>query len=100
MPRRLIERIRDARRRVIEMYGYSCEYCDGTVKERVEAREVFKHKNGFVMLENVPIGICDHCGYRYYNSRVLKRVEEIAEGKQVPMRTESIPVARYIYGAA
>lgn len=76
------------------MYGYRCEYCEGTVKEQRVEREVVKHKNGFVMLENVPVGICDTCGYRYYHSTILKRVEEIAEGKRAPTRTESIPVAQ------
>lgn len=75
------------------MYNYKCEYCEGTVKERTVARESFKHKSGFVILEDVPIGICDRCGYRYYHSTVLQRVEEIASGKKVPERTEIIPVA-------
>lgn len=75
------------------MYGYKCEYCEGTVKELLIEKEVFKHKNGFVMLENVPIGVCDRCGYRYYHSTILRRVEEIAEGKLVPERTVAIPVA-------
>ena len=76
------------------MYGYSCEYCEGTVKELLVKKEVFKHKNGFVMLENVPVGICDKCGYRYYHSTILKRVDEIAVGKRAPARTEHIPVAQ------
>ncbi len=75
------------------MYGYKCEYCGGTVRERLVKKEVFKHKIGFVMLEDVPVGICDRCGYRYYHSTILRRVEEIAEGRQVPERTEAIPVA-------
>jgi len=75
------------------MYGYKCEYCEGTVKERIVEKEIFKHKTGFVMLENVAVGICDQCGYRYYHSSILKKVEEIAEGKQLPERTEAIPVA-------
>jgi len=75
------------------MYGYKCECCGGTVKERLVEREAFKHRKGFVILENVPVGICDRCGYRYYHSTILRRVEEIAEGKIVPERTESIPVA-------
>ncbi len=82
------------------MYGYNCEYCDGIVRERIVEKEVFKHKKGFVMLENVPIGICDQCGYRYYNSKIMKKVNEIAEGKQMPARTEPIPVARYVYEMA
>lgn len=75
------------------MYDYKCEYCEGTVKKRIVGREAFKHKTGFVILEDVPIGICDSCGYRYYHSTVLRRVEEIATGKKVPERTEVIPVA-------
>jgi YgiT-type zinc finger domain-containing protein len=60
------------------MYGYKCEYCDGIVQERVVEREAFKHRLGFVILENVPIGVCNKCGYRYYHSSLLHRVEEIA----------------------
>ncbi|MDQ1271685.1 MAG: hypothetical protein QG591_315 [Planctomycetota bacterium] len=78
------------------MYGYKCEYCDGVVKERIIKKEVFKHKNGFVMLEDVPVGVCDECGYRYYHSSILKIVEEIANGKRSPERTEVIPVAHLV----
>ena len=78
------------------MYGYKCEYCDGVVKERIIKKEVFKHKNGFVMLEDVPVGVCDECGYRYYHSSILKIVEEIANGKRSPERTELIPVAHLV----
>ena len=41
------------------MYGYKCEYCDGIVRQRVVEHEAFKHRAGFVILENVPIGVCD-----------------------------------------
>ncbi len=82
------------------MYDYSCEYCEGTVKERLIKKEVFKHKRGFIMLENVPVGVCDQCGYRYYHSSILKIVDEIAEGKRTTKRIEPIPVDQYIYGVA
>ncbi len=74
------------------MYGYKCEYCEGTVQKRLVKKEVFKRKNGSVMIENVPVGICNKCGYRYFHSTILHKVEEIAEGKQVPERTETIPM--------
>ena len=61
--------------------------------EKLVARETFKHRKRFVILENVPVGVCDKCGSRYYHSTILQTVEEIAEGKQIPERTESIPVA-------
>jgi len=77
------------------MYGYKCEYCDGIVQERVVEREAFKHRLGFVILENVPIGVCNKCGYRYYHSTLLHRVEEIAARKKSPERMELVPVAAF-----
>ena len=75
------------------MYGYKCEYCDGVVQERMVAREAFKHRTGFVILENAPVGVCNTCGYRYYHASLLRRVEDVAAKRQVPERTEMVPVA-------
>ncbi len=75
------------------MYGYQCEYCEGAVQPRLVAREAFKHKNGFVILENIVVGICDVCGNRYYTADILHAVHEIATGRRQPERTELIPVA-------
>ena len=75
------------------MYGYRCEYCEGTVQSRCVDREAFKHKNGFVILENVMVGVCDSCGNRYYTADILHAVHEIATGKRSPERTEEIPVS-------
>lgn len=74
------------------MYGYGCEYCEGTVQPRLIEREAFKHKNGFIILENVTIGICDVCGNRYYSADILHTVHEIATGKRKAERSELIPV--------
>ncbi len=75
------------------MYGYRCEYCEGIVQPRLVAREAFKHKHGFVILENIVVGICDVCGNRYYTADILHAVHEIATGRRQPERTELIPVA-------
>jgi len=75
------------------MYGYRCEYCEGTVKSRVVERESFKNKNGFIILEGVAIGVCDRCGNRYYIAEILHAVHEIGTGKRMPERTEEVPVA-------
>jgi len=77
------------------MYGYRCEYCDGIVQERVIAQEAFKHRSGFIILENVPVGVCEKCGYRYYHSTLLRRVSKIAAREEPPTRMEQIPVAPF-----
>lgn len=74
------------------MYGYRCEYCEGTVQPRTVKREAFKHKNGFVILEDVTIGVCDRCGNRYYSADILHVVHAVATGARVPEKTEQIPV--------
>jgi YgiT-type zinc finger domain-containing protein len=77
------------------MYGYKCEYCEGTVQPRTLKREAFKHRDGFVILENVAIGVCNNCGNRYYSANILHRVNTVATGAELPERTEQIPVAHY-----
>jgi YgiT-type zinc finger domain-containing protein len=68
-------------------------YCEGTVQAKRVQREAFKHKTGFVILEEVMIGVCDTCGNRYYSADTLKRVQALAAGTIPPERTEQVPVA-------
>ncbi len=79
-----------------KLFGYSCEYCSGTVKGKLVDREAFKHKIGFVILEQVTIGVCDQCGSRYYTADTLKRVSAIASGKAKRSRTQRVPVAQAV----
>jgi YgiT-type zinc finger domain-containing protein len=75
------------------LYGYQCEYCEGTVHPRLVERESFKHKNGFVILEQIMIGVCERCGNRYYTADILHAVHDIATGERSPERIEAVPVA-------
>ena len=77
------------------MYGYQCEYCDGVVQERVVEQEAFKHRDGFVILEHVPVGVCNQCGCRYYHSTLLHQVEKIVAKRKAPERIEWVPVAAF-----
>ena len=74
-------------------YGYPCEYCEGTVRSKRVKREAFKHKNGFVILEDVDVGVCEICGSRYYGAEILHTVHDVATGAKPFERTEAIPVA-------
>jgi len=66
------------------MYGYHCEYRPGTVRPRTIERESFKHQSGFIVLEDVTIGVC---------AEILRAVHEVARGKRSPERTALVPVA-------
>ena len=75
------------------MYGYRCEYCEGTVQSRTVKHEAFKHKNGFIILEDITIGVCNVCGNRYYSADILHTVQNVATGVKIPERVEQVPVA-------
>lgn len=75
------------------MYGYQCEYCEGTVRPKRVERESFKHRLEFIILEDLTIGGCDRCGNRYCSADILHTVDEIASGRRRPERTEAVPVA-------
>ena len=77
------------------MYHFMCEHCDGTVLERRTDRELLRHKGNFVILEDVPIGVCEKCGARYFDASILRRVAEIGSGTSPSGRTLTVPVDRY-----
>jgi YgiT-type zinc finger domain-containing protein len=77
------------------MYDFTCEHCAGTVRARRVDQEAFRHKDGFVVLEDVPIGICERCGARYFDASVLRRVAELHRGLVASDRTMEVPVGRY-----
>jgi len=82
------------------VYDFGCEHCDGTVKGRLVDREAIRHKGSFVILEDVPIGVCDRCGARYFDASVLRRVAEIGRGTAPPVRTLEVPLDRYTQGVS
>jgi YgiT-type zinc finger domain-containing protein len=73
-----------------------CFYCGGIVTERILTKEY--HKRGkLLLIENVPVGVCEQCGERFLLAAVAKRLERIvAKGKRVaPRKTVNIPVLSY-----
>lgn len=77
------------------MYDFPCEHCQGIVRERRLDREAIRHKGSFVILEDVPIGVCDQCGARYFHPSVLRRAAEIGRGCVAPVRTVTLPVETF-----
>ena len=77
------------------MYDFACEHCSGTVRQRRVDREALRHKGSFVILEDVPVGVCDGCGARYFDASILRRVAEIGRGASPSLRTIEVPVAPY-----
>ena len=79
----------------MSLYEFPCEYCAGTVKERVIDQEPIAHHRGIAVLEKVPIGVCDRCGAHYYAAAVLKRVESLLTAPSASARTLQVPLDTY-----
>jgi hypothetical protein len=53
-----------------------------------------------MLFKNVPVEICDYCGERYYEAKVLKTIEkeffEILNHRKKPSRRIEMPVEDYV----
>jgi YgiT-type zinc finger domain-containing protein len=71
--------------------GESYEYCGGKIVEkRVDLPR--RVAGRYILIENVPVGVCTECGTRYYAANVLKTIEEMARGRQKAQRELLMPV--------
>lgn len=57
-------------------YKYDdCSYCGGRVTERLTQKPCFWGDKLVALVDQVPAGVCEQCGERYYRAAVLKRIE-------------------------
>ncbi|NJD68046.1 MAG: YgiT-type zinc finger domain-containing protein [Candidatus Methylomirabilota bacterium] len=71
--------------------GEGCEYCGSQIVEkRVTLHR--KVRGQYVLIENVPAGVCTQCGTRYYAANVPKTVGESLRGRRQAAREVLVPV--------
>jgi len=71
--------------------GETCEYCGGEIVEKHVTMHR-KIKDNYILLENVPEGVCTQCGTCYYSANVLKTIEENLRGCRKASREVVVPV--------
>ena len=75
-------------------HNETCEYCEGKLIPKV-VTITHRWKGKLVVIENVPVLVCQLCGERYFDAKVLKRIERIARSKSTPSRFIQVPVRPY-----
>lgn len=72
--------------------GEQCEYCNGPIVEKIMdlPRKVGKR---YVLIKNVPVGVCKKCGTKYFAANVLKTIESSIRGRRKAVN--EIPMAVY-----
>jgi YgiT-type zinc finger domain-containing protein len=71
-----------------------CSLCGGRVQERLVTKVCWWGDKLVAVVENVPAGVCDQCGERYYKAHVLKEIEAMLSEKET-FRSIRIPLASF-----
>lgn len=73
-----------------------CNFCGNKNTVFKKVQYIYKHKGNFMLFEDVPCEECTYCGERYFEAKVLKRVEqdflEVRAQKRRPKRKIEMPV--------
>lgn len=69
----------------------ACEYCNGPINDK-NVTLLRRFKEAYVLFEQVPAGVCQECGTRYYAANILKRIEESLHGQQAAEREVVVSV--------
>lgn len=72
-----------------------CTFCGGRVVERQVQKACWWGDKLLAIVDNVPAGVCEQCGERYYKADVLKAIESLLKEKRAFDQQVCISVADY-----
>jgi len=78
-----------------EMTGLMCDICG---REGVHVRRItrsYGKKNNLLVIENVPIVNCPHCGESYLTAETMHEIARIKMHKKDCAVERSVPVAEF-----
>ena len=82
------------------MSNDKCHFCGNKNFSNKKVQYIYKHDEKFIIVNDVPCEECDFCGERYYEAKVLKKIEnEFLEiySKNKKVKTEiKVPVEGYL----
>lgn len=73
------------------MKANECEYCSGDIQpKKVTVNHSYKGK--LVIIKDVPVGVCQECGQRYYAATTLEKLDTMAQNSDAAPERISVPV--------
>ena len=71
-----------------------CYFCKGRVEQqKVDVDFRWGHK--LKVIENVPAGVCQQCGEKYFEAAVYKAMERLAASRAKPTARLTVDVMRF-----
>ena len=71
-----------------------CYFCKGKVTDQITTVD-FWWGDSLWIIENVPAGVCQQCGEKYFVAEVYKEMEKLVKEPGPPVRRLSVDVLRY-----
>lgn len=71
-----------------------CYFCKGETKERRIIVD-YRWKDKLTIIENVPAEVCEQCGEKYFDAKVVKEMERLASTQEGLVRMEEAPVKEF-----
>ena len=68
-----------------------CALCGGLVKDETVKLDIWV-KDELVVIEDIPSGVCQHCGEKYISARTSKQIDNLIEQKAKAKRSMKVPV--------
>lgn len=77
------------------MYKYDdCSFCGGRVAERLVQKACWWGDKLLAIVDNAPAGVCEQCGERYYQAKVLKVIEDFLKKRHFDTQIQ-LPLADF-----
>jgi YgiT-type zinc finger domain-containing protein len=71
-----------------------CYFCKGRVDQQ-KVRVDFRWGRKLKVIENVPAGVCQQCGEKYFQFAVYKTMEKLAASRAKPAARLTVDVVRF-----
>jgi len=72
----------------------TCYFCKGNVVDKVTSVD-FWWGEDLKIIENVPAGICQQCGEKYFKGEVYREMERLVKGAGNAVRRLTVDVLRF-----
>ncbi|MGI8588787.1 MAG: type II toxin-antitoxin system MqsA family antitoxin [Chloroflexia bacterium] len=76
-----------------------CYYCGSDQWEERKIEYLYRHKDAYLLVRDMPVEVCVNCGMIYYPGAALEAVERlffaIQKGAAAPDRHLDLPIAEY-----
>jgi YgiT-type zinc finger domain-containing protein len=71
---------------------HQCHFCGGQVSEQRVTVDYRWGEELVTVIRNVPAGVCEVCGEKYFKAAVVKAMEKTAQSRSKPKEVLQVPV--------